>query len=469
MQVEKRDGTQERRIIIGMIVDRNVLGRIAPIWTEHGLFRSRWTNLVGTWCVEFYRRYKKAPRKAIEALFETWSMENRDEETSKIVNQFLDGLSGEYAALRKESNSELVLDEANEHFNRVKLEKLKEQLENDLEVGKVKRARRRVETFDQVSVRVSTGIDVLQDEEAIRAAFEAKRHPLIKYPGALGNFFQDFLCRDSLISLEGPEKRGKTWWLMDMAWRAMLQGRRVAFFEIGDLSEGQIMLRYMTRAARRPLQRTTADRPIRYPTDIEHNPQADLAAVHHEEMFWDDDLSWKEALRACKKIITKKNMEEPLLKLSCHPNDTASIADMEGIIDSWDRSGWGLPDVVVIDYADLIVPPPGFTESRDKIDATWKAMRRLSQQLHCLVLTATQSDAESYTVNTIRMGNFSGDKRKNAHVNGMVGLNQTEAEKRMGVTRLNWAPLREGDFSEDQCVHVAGCLGLANPAILSIW
>jgi hypothetical protein len=127
-----------------------------------------------------------------------------------------------------------------------------------------------------------------------------------------------------------------------------------------------------------------------------------------------------------------------------------------------------VPDVIVIDYADLLAPMPGYAhDSQDQIDMAWKTMRSISQQLHCCVVTATQSSAASYYADTLDKTHFSRDKRKFAHVTAMFGLNQTKDEKRLGVMRFNWLQFREAEFDEDKCVHVAGCLGLANPCMFS--
>ena len=53
------------------------------------------------------------------------------------------------------------------------------------------------------------------------------------------------------------EKRGKTFWLIDMAWRGMLQRKKVAFFATGDMSQRQMMRRFIARAAKRPFKADT--------------------------------------------------------------------------------------------------------------------------------------------------------------------------------------------------------------------
>ena len=91
----------------------------------------------------------------------------------------------------------------------------------------------------------------------------------------------------------------------------------------------------------------------------------------------------------------------------------------------------------------------------------WKALRRLSQEKHCLVMAPTQADAASYDAYTLTAKNFSEDKRKLGHVTGMLGLNQIEEEKVAGIMRLNWIVLREAPFSIDRFLYVGQCLPLA--------
>jgi hypothetical protein len=117
---------------------------------------------------------------------------------------------------------------------------------------------------------------------------------------------------------------------------------------------------------------------------------------------------------------------EDQLRLSCHPNGTLSVQDVSSMLNDWSREDWR-PDVVCIDYADILAPPAGIKDSLEQTDMNWKLMRRLAQEHHCLVLTATQANADAYkTDRALRRSNFSGRKTKLAHVGGMLGLNKGE-------------------------------------------
>ena len=462
MRVEKRDGSVVRKILIGMIVDSAVLGHIAAIWTPD-LFASKWANLVASWAIKYFGKYDKPPGRAIEGMFEAWAAKTDDEDTIKLVERFLAVLSDEYAAA-KELSADYIIELAADYFNKCKLTKLSESITGWIDSGNLEEARKSIDTYGHVEVGQGFGTDVLLDKASIREAFKSRAEPIVVYPGALKNFFGYELCRGGFISFMGPEKRGKTFWLMDLAWRAMLQRRRVAFFEVGDMTKAQCILRWMTRASKRPLRNGA----INWPRDLDHNPGELTATVESERYEYSDSLTWGLAWKNCQKILKHKiRSDDSYLRLMCTPNDTMTTDGIGSVLQAWERKDW-VPDLCVIDYADILAARSGIKEEREQINSIWKGMRRISQSgSQPLVATATQAAASSYDVHTMSSKHFSNDKRKFAHVTGMIGINQTPEEKENQLQRLNWIQLRESGFTSSKCVHVAGCLAICNPAILS--
>lgn len=462
MKTTTYDASTEKRIVTGMVVDDVVCGRITERWHAGGLFDGRWANLVGGWCVTYYRKYAKAPCGDIEGLFAAWAATCTDENTVKLVDKFLSGLSGEYEEEAAEVNPDYLVDLAGEHFNAVNLTHLTELIKGHIDAGDVNKALEVLGKWGKVEMGVGAGIDVLQDKTAVQAAFEDENEALITYPGDLGRFFGTQLARDEFVAITGATGRGKTWWLMDIAWMGMRQGRRVAFFEVGDMSQNQIMRRFMSRVAGKPHKPPYT---IEVPVEITRSNGEPCAEVVTETRTFDGPLDWVAAWEACQRKTRRR--KKPLLRLSVHPNTSINIDGIVGILGAWEREGW-VPDVIVIDYADILAAPAGYTPGdREAINATWKAMRSLSQQRHCLVVTATQADARAYDANTISRSNFSDDRRKNDHVTAMLGINTTELEAEMGVCRLNWTKRREEAYIESHCVHVAGCLAIGRPHIKS--
>jgi hypothetical protein len=472
MKIKKKDGGPERRILTGMIVNDSVVGRISDKW-EKGLFKSKWSNIVGNWCVQYFNKYDSAPGANIQRLFESWADKEKDQDTIDLVEDFLSSLSGEYEHHEQSINADYIIDEAGKYFQETRLRRTAEKVLGFLDQGEVSEAQTLIDTTAPIQLGPGTGIDVLSDMEAVKSAVLSKSQPLIEYHGALGNFFGDALERDALIAFEAPEKRAKTFWLMDVAWRAMFQGKRVAFFQVGDLSQDQIMRRFIVRASRRPFYATKGNQdeslnhPVKIPVEIEMLSDAKVANVTYKRKNFDKPLTWKEGWRSLKEIAEKLPGRDSLLRLDTYPANTITVPGILSTLRTWEQQRGWTPDVVVIDYADLILPVNTKDDKRDQINDVWIRLRSMAQTLHCLVVTATQAKADSYNAYLLNRSHFSEDKRKNAHVNGMIGINQTPEEKEKQIIRLNWLLLREREYDERRCCHTAGCLALANPAMVS--
>ncbi|MDR2170549.1 MAG: hypothetical protein LBP59_10440 [Planctomycetaceae bacterium] len=244
-----------------------------------------------------------------------------------------------------------------------------------------------------------------------------------------------------------------TFMLLDVAWRAVLQRRRVAFFEIGDMSQNQIMLRLMQRVTKRPRRRGYYS----FPTCLEVDRKRNVITDPVQEYF-EFGLDVEDALSACNELA----IDRGLLRLSVHANSTVSVLTLESVLDSWERVGW-TPDVIVIDYADLLIPVDSRLEKRHQVDETWRRLRGLSQVRHCLIITATQADAASYKTKVLDKSNFSESKTKLAHATGIIGINATPQERDQSVRRLNWIVRREGSYNELDMLYIAGSLAVACP------
>ena len=467
MKVITYQSDDERLVLTGMIVSDRILSRIySHLKSERKPFKSRWSNLVAKWCLDYFSSYQKAPRSHLAVLFRHHAESSQDGESVDLIEKFLSSLDEDYQRMSEELNEDHLVDVASRHFNQVKLELLSQGIEADLLRRDVEEARQKVATFQPINLAMSDVVKVFTNKQAILEALSSEENEvMIRYPGALGEFFDIHLQRDGFVAFLAPEKRGKSFWLMDLAWRAaVLNRRRTFFYSVGDLSQRQMMRRLLTRTLRRPLKA----RGIRIPRRVV--VREGVSRVRFKEEEYSHPASIAEVKRALKRVKMRTASSSSLLRLKCTSNSTTTVADIRTDLDEAAREGW-IPDVIVVDYADILAPEIGQAsqEYRHQINETWKALRRLSQDYHILVVTATQSDAASYETEMLRRRHFSEDKRKLSHVTGMIGLNQTEEEKGREIFRLNWILLREGIYYESRCVTVAGCLAIANPAMVSTW
>lgn len=459
------DNIIERQTITAVIVSTDVLVQLFPLLNGEA-FGSKWGNLIARWCVQFYEEFKEAPGKRIENIFREWKDKGeKDDATSDMVEKLLSILSDEYDQREEEITVEYTVKQAVEHFRRVKMKRLSEELQEGVEAGETVKTMELVRTFVLPSIGGNGGIDVCNDFNAIRSAFEYhERETTIEYPAGLGDFFGDSLREDSFICFMGSDKSGKSQYLMDMAFRAMTQRKRVVFFEAGDMSQDQVIGRFMTRVARRPMHVCQYE----YPTDMDASTK--VAIVTHEVRQCNERLSVKAAWGELKKLMKSRiKSEQGYLRLFNYTTGTLKVEEMRSVIQNLCRSGFK-PDVVIVDYADILCPPSNKNaDAREQTNAIWKQLAALRLEYHCLVATASQANAKAYGAETMTRMHFSEDKRKMSHVTGMIGINVTAVEKTLGVSRLNWIVRRDRAFNEQKCCVVAGCLAIANPAILSVF
>lgn len=472
------DGSIERRILISLILNKSVLGRISSKW-DGKLFRSSVSNRIGGLCVDFYKKHGDSPGRAIDSLYDSWSEGQRDQRQAEEVGRFLQELGGEYQQLAEEyANTEHLLDVAGKHFREVRQERLREEIDSAIQAHDQDRVDRLIESYRKVELGIGAGLHPLNDSEEVKSVFTDNHSELIvEYDGALGEFFSFDMSRDQFVVFLGSAKSGKSFWLQDIAWRALLNRKRVAYFEAGDLSKRQVERRFLIRASNWPYFSTNKKEPfwpctVKIPVEMEvglhtqTQKRRGMVTKYREEEY-EKQLNYEIAWEACKKVMKKRvRSKEAYLKLSVHSNSSLSIDEIRSALDGWAMDGW-VSDVVIVDYPDIMARPKAAKDERDGINMTWQQLRRLSQEYHNLVVAATQADADSYTQETLGKRNFSGDRRKHDHVSAMYGINRTDDEAAEGMCRLNVINRREGEAVTKRCVYVAQCLPLGKPAVLS--
>lgn len=470
MKIQTYEGSQERLILTAMVTSTEALSKIAPQWKDETSLQSKFSSIIGKWCVDYFNIHAKAPDRTIESIFQSWAENRKDHELVDTVEKFLAGLSEEYER-GKEINPDHVINIASVQFRKNALKHLIKTTEGDLEQGHLDKAEQRVSSFHQVQMGDERDIDLFIDKDAFMKPFMSKQEPLFVYPGDVGRFFGNSLEREGFLSFVAPEKTGKTWMLIDLAVRAMLQRKKVAFFEVGDMSEEQVIRRFQIRATQYPQRAPNNKWPFKLKYPLKIVPPAsrgELADVEYKIKEFEKERSGGWFWEKTQEVINAKGKSnKSYFRLAVRPNFSINVDGIKSTIRMWQIRDDFVPDVVVVDYADILAPPPGRLEVRDQINVTWKQLRNLSAVQHCLVVTATQANAKSYERDTIDRRHFSEDKRKMAHCTGMIGLNVTGEEKELGIIRLNWIVRREEDFSSQRCIYCAGNLRIGSPIIRS--
>lgn len=512
--------TIERKIVIGLITNTEYLKELQDEWKQEYL-ESPTARLISGWCWEYFKKYKQAPNREIELIYIRKLKKGISKGIAEEIGEdILPLLSQEYENDENTITITALLDETRQYFVERQLTLHDEQLSVLLEKGEIEKAESLVNNFRINKFEEDTSLDLSNPNslDEIDKAFDSEYQSVVRFPGALGNFWNEFMVRGGFVALQGPEKRGKTYLLLEFMMQAYEQGQHVAFFQAGDMTKHQQLIRICDYLAGRsnlekycgvqyiPVldciknQADTCDKKIRACnfgiTTMDENEIRsktnffDLVAAHKEfpnykncynctefaknkwGTVWFDKVKIDHPLTRSEAKVYARDFfvkTKKSIKLDTYANGTLTLSRMNSQLDKWDRKGFK-PEFIIVDYVDIMASEKG-TEFRHQENEKWKGLRRMAQERDALVLTVTQTDADSYEHDTIKLKNFSEDKRKYGHVTAMFGLNQDKngREKRLGITRINKIAIREGSNYDDEYVNILQRLEIARPLLGSFY
>ncbi len=241
MRIRKVDNQIEKQIATGLIVNKHFIEGIESIYSPD-LISMSYVRKLADWCFNYYTQYGKAPKQHIQDIYNSEKRKGLPEEQSEFIESFLADLSDEYERAEK-FNVRYILDQAESYLKSQHLKTVNEDVANYLTKGNTKEAEKLIEAYKRVERPANKGINVFQDKDIVKEAFDQlERNILFQLPGDLGRFVRPFE-RDNFVSIEGPEKRGKSYWLMELALRAHRSLCNVAYFIVGDMSDLQVIRR----------------------------------------------------------------------------------------------------------------------------------------------------------------------------------------------------------------------------------
>ena len=394
----------EHRICIGMIVSTEYVQQIAPLWNPR-LIEGPGSKMLALWCMEYFNKYNKSPGKEIWNIYFNKKDTLQDGLAEDIETDILPGLSDKHE--EEPFNLPYLVDQTHTFFNRRNLEIHADDINGFLLEDNLIEAEKLASEYKPIANDPGNEVDFKSEEalDKVEKAFKNTGDVLIEYPRQLGRFWNHQLVRNGFVALLSIEKRGKTFWLMDMAVRATRQKRKVAFFQAGDMTEDEQIMRICIHLTGRsnlkeysgkmwvPVrdciynQLSTCDKEQRecdfgaLEDQTEKQIRTELSRVqimearkiytgykpcHNCKEFWEKrgyGSMWLErintraplTLNEAKNKFRKTFTDKGNLRLSTHINGSLTVKDINSYLDLWEKQHNFVPDVIIIDYADMLV------------------------------------------------------------------------------------------------------------------
>ena len=127
-----------------------------------------------------------------------------------------------------------------------------------------------------------------------------------------------------------------------------------------------------------------------------------------------------------------------------YPTGKGSVEDIYAHLSAVRATYGRLPDVVVVDYADLLRSSAKYDQLRHTLTAIYVDLRGLAVENNLLVVTPTQTNRSSVNEEIITIDYLSEAFDKAAIADVIVALCQTEAEQQQDMMRFFFAKNRHG-------------------------
>ena len=527
MKNNESDSHLERRIVTACILNTKFLKMVYPL-IKVKWFKSEESRRIAGWCVSYFRKYSKAPKKEIQNIYLS-KIKNLDTDSASLIEDTLFSLSKQFKKKKNKIDVEYLFDETEKYLKKRQLQNLINSAQEELDSGDLTEATLIASNFTPIQRITSNAIIPLSTSKGIREVYEDQFTPLFTYGDTpLGNMINRTLCKGCFVSILAQNKGGKSFTLMDMGMRAINAGCNVVYFQAGDMTQKQQERRqgiWLTKKSDMP----EYCEPLYIPVlDCVYNQNGDCDFRDRESKFYPFEnytpeqlrgeaetnnikvselkervkeiknhkpcincirsidsrrhrnfkgtiwykkrkrvspLIWKDVYKAVKNGFHKKLSK---MRMITYPTEKLTMSMIKQENDILKKQGF-FAQVMLIDYMDILAPDTDTKTMslRDQENIKWARARALSIMEDILIIAPTQADAKSFKQKIVDKSNFTEDKRKLDHVTGMIGINMTNHEKIKGIARYNDIVQREVEGSK--IVHVMHRLQTGRPILGSFY
>ena len=493
---------EEDLFLTGMIVSNEFMRGIFHVM-EPRYFKSPHIRMVSIWALEYWDEFGVVPGSSIQDMFEV-ERRNNALADSELIEKLLLTISERFAG--KEFNAGYLVPKMLSYCRERVVELTLEDAKWNLDKKGPDAAWESLSKIKEVRQKTSKGVNFLRDfDMRMDGWYYANKTELMRMPGALGCYMAP-LIRKKLIAFVAPPKRGKSWWLLYVAFIAATHKLNAAFFSL-EMSEEEVEERLAmmmcahefgsgsegytlpvvdcqfnqdgscTRSIRESHEESILDDDGNLPEyeDTPHivctacrrdwsNPNAGNERSEFEYAPWMDTIEQEKlSPKRIKRYMENFRMHfgQDALKIFTHRIGTATVADLEDNLDEEESlNGW-VADVISVDYADITKKDSSKGDHRHQLSDIWEQLSGMMKERNALGFTASQGNRGSASKARLSVEDIAEDFGKVMIVDGLIAINEdnigkerTAKDKYWQKQQLQWLAhrykrdLREWEFCE---------------------
>lgn len=516
---DKSEVEREWIIIYHSIMSDEVLSFVYTKHIQEQIKRNyfnEYNRIIFKWVVEYYSAYKKSPGSNIQNIFNNRKGE-LDTNQITIIESYLDKYAEEYFYNHKINFDFIKKDVIPKFVISKEAEILQRQLQIGLDNDNPKQILEAINGFKDFSEDESEDFNTIIpcNSKVVKKYYtQGMDKGLFSMPGQIGKLLGP-IYKGSTYAITGTEKSGKTFFMQEIAYQAVLFNRLKVLDISLEMTEEERQERIWCRIGNFTSDRFSAGEQLIPVFDCLNNQLGTcqvkkrktnklslIKSIDQEVEFWErptwkicskcrnmkygEDINIRQIPKENRFIpaiwYRRKNIKlmnryrvERSIKLLKHFNFTnyrqktfarfsASFDDIFNYYKNYTKKAKFKPDVVIIDYPDIMRPISGQLLDRFNIDYNWKSCAQFSQEENVALVIADQTNKAARNQRSIKAGDTSEDKRKDAHINLRITLNKTDEEESLGLQRVGTLFKRRGKIINTEIMLLQN-MAVGNPLL----
>jgi hypothetical protein len=480
IQIDSQESAEAERLYLSILIANTpILKQVASV-LDPKLFTTPYSKRLCRWILGYYEANQKAPEKNINELFVEKKKEIRDPDELGHIKLVLLKMNESWDKY-EHHDTQYTVKQIEKFLTEQKLNTLSEQIKLAITSGNIEGAEHLVGQYKPITTGMGNNFDLYKDTNKIIEAMKPDASKLFMVSGVLGEALGWFNKGETAVCL-GPTKSGKSFLKLHIAMEALSQGLKVLYIN-GELSENMMIGRIWEYILGVPIALDKHQTSFPF-TSLEKTASENNFNVVHKHITPKKvlrDMLPKDAVGSAEYMKHLQEVTIPQvqtiqtqafgtisknLRMHTTPRNNMKLADVELCLDNYRNFENFTPDVVVVDYADLLQTTM-YKEDIAREDYVWRTLGGIAQERDLCLLTSTQGnrqagDGSKYGAEK-GVGGF---YRKLSHVGKLFCISYTPDEQKDNLRRVFMSLERDGRCDNDEIV-VATCFEISKFCVSS--
>lgn len=443
MAEELITGSLQENLLTLVVFDDTALPLLATT-LEVGMFENDFYRSIVRESFEFFKEFKKAPGEHIADLFETHLTKKASDKEAAVYDRILKSLYRN----KDNVNRDYILSQLNKFIRQQSLKDGITTAHALVKDGKLDEAELKLSQAINSQVKIFDPGIWLTD---LKRSMKFLTAPIQPYP--LGIPPLDAIgfgpAPGQLLVILAPANRGKSFLCLHIAKMCAMQRLKVLYISL-EMSEEKISQRFFQSL----FSITKRQSEVVY-TRFEQDELSRLNGFRIESLtrpsLQDEGIE----------VALAKKMQHFDGRLKVYikrfPTNALSIRGLEAYLDSMERFHNYVPDVLIVDYADLLAVDAA--NLRISTGYTYKELRRIAVERNIAVVSPSQSNRLGEDAKVLSLKYLAEDYSKAATADDIIAYCQSNVELRLGLARLFIAKAR--DEEREQTVLISQAYKMA--------